>query len=275
MLARSIIAFHTGLFAVPRGLILGGDPSVSLGTSLGLGAFQMVMLPVLCFAIEVEDGWVLVDAGLVAPGRLARFEPAWAYSRRLEAIGIGRDRVRAAIVTHLDYDHTGGLRHLAPVTVYMSAAEWRRGVAPPLADTITRRLVPADYLGLQRVREVALPAAPREPWIDGIFEVPEARGAAAMVSLPGHTAGHAGVLVRLREGRRVLLCGDACYCAEQLTAGARPGLLARAVAHDRARAERTIAAIRRWRAADPELRVVASHDPSTGSLCVAGPARIA
>jgi glyoxylase-like metal-dependent hydrolase (beta-lactamase superfamily II) len=268
--ARAIYAFHTGIIDAPRGLFVDGRR--------GLEALSPVPLPILCFAVELaRGGWLLVDAGIASASRFpVRVEPEWTYERRLAALGITRGDVRAALVTHLDYDHTGGLPYLAPVTTYVSAAEWRHGCEPTLRERLTGRLRPRDYGGLQRVREAPLGDAAGEPWTGRTtFEIEESDGAAALLPLPGHTVGHAGVLVRLAGGGRVLLSGDACYAAAQVEDGVPPTALARAVAWDAAEAGRTLLAIRRWRALDRDLRVVPSHDPPTGDRCAAGPARIA
>lgn len=281
--ARSIIAFHTGTITVRRGLLVGGEGA--------LAALEPCTMPILCFAVELGqgDGWVLVESGLEdaspfagglrgAAGALlarARFEPAWALSRRLADAGIARERIRAVVLTHLDFDHTGGLRGLADRPVYVSRAEWRHGLAPPLLDRIQRRQRPADFRGLQRVQEVDFVPDRALPFAAGARDLPEAAGAMTLVSLPGHAAGHMGALVRLEGGERTLLCGDACYAAEHVIDRRPFGPMPRLFACDLAAAERTLDALRRWKAAEPDLRVVPTHDPWTGAVCAHGPAAIA
>jgi glyoxylase-like metal-dependent hydrolase (beta-lactamase superfamily II) len=272
--ARALHVFHTGFFHAPRRLFTG---------ERGFAA-----MPVLAFAIELADGsFVLVDAGVDSTrrGRLRALrskvlrtlsgaveQPDWSHSRRLASLGIAPERVRALAMTHLDYDHTGGLPHLAPgVPVYVSRAEWRPERPTPF-DRLRR--TPADFAALRHVREVEFERDGVLPGGVGARALPEAAGAATLVSLAGHSAGHAGVLVALASGRRVLLAGDACYFGEQVTARRPLGALARFFARDVAAALRTLEDLRRWADADPALRVIPSHDPAVGALCAERPLRI-
>jgi glyoxylase-like metal-dependent hydrolase (beta-lactamase superfamily II) len=270
--ARALHVFDCGTFRVPAFLLFGPPASGSL------------TMPILAFAIELEDrSFVLVDAG-IEPARWSRLralalrgvsvlargrsEPGRGHAGRLAALGIEASRVRAVVMTHLDYDHTGGLPGLAARPVYVAREEWAYARAPALRDRLLRNHV-GDYAALSALREVAFDGA-REGGL-AAFEVPEAEGAAAMVSLPGHTPGHAGVLVRLAGGRRVLLCGDAAYAVEHVAAARPLGPLVRLFAHDWRAARRTVEDLRRFARAEPGLRVIPSHDPATGALCAAAP----
>jgi len=281
MRAHAVHVFHCGTFSVPRGLMFGDAVA---------GFFRGLVLPVLCFAVELLDrSYVLVDTGL-DPERadgpssvreaiarrfsLALVKPTSGYARRLAELGITRDRVRAVALTHLDYDHTGGLGSVASRPVYLAREEWSFAHAQSLAFRLTRRMNPADFGGLHDVRKVDLGRrAPEDPFAGG-YALPEAEGAVSLVPLPGHTPGHQGVLVRLARGAPVLLCGDSCYCAEHATELRPLGPVPRAFACDRAEATRTLDAMRRWTQRIPELRIVPSHDEATGVLCSDGPTRI-
>jgi glyoxylase-like metal-dependent hydrolase (beta-lactamase superfamily II) len=275
-----VIAFSTGSFWVPRGLMLGGEPF--------LGGAVPVRYPFLCFAVALSGGgWVLVDAGLDAghaPTGIIRERlfsliagseapPEARFSARLRSLGIERADVRAAVLTHLDFDHTGGLPEIAGVPVYVDPDEWREARAPALRERLTGRQDLAPFAATLARREPAYARRDGVPLAGGAFDVPEAGGALAVVPLPGHTPGHCGVLVTLEEGgpgrppRRLLLCGDACIHAEHVTDRAPPGALMRGFAMDAPRLLTTLDALRRWRAEEPSLRVVPSHDPTVGARC--------
>jgi glyoxylase-like metal-dependent hydrolase (beta-lactamase superfamily II) len=273
MLARTVHALNTGYFSIPAKLMIAGAP----------GSLRM---PYLFFAVELEDGgFVVVDGGVgherssVGTALLAWISrghtPAeWSFARRLEAIGAQPARVRAALVTHLDNDHTVGLPALAERPVYVHRPEWRAAHAKSLFDRITDRQPLRNLDVLRDVREFDCKRAADLAFVEGAFDVPEADGAVTAVSLPGHTTGHVGVLVRLEGGGRVLLAGDTCYDVAHIAERRPVGLFPRRVAVDLAAAERSLEALRRWHEAEPELRMVPSHDPATGRLCEAGPARL-
>lgn len=278
MLARALHALTTGYFTAPRAIMMGGDPAPDEPGSL--------RMPYLCFAIELEDRSVIVvDGGVnhersgVASTLLALISrgltPAeWSLARRLAELGLVPARVRAAVVTHLDMDHTAGLPTLAARPVYVHRPEWRHAQAQGLMERLSGRQPLAPLRALTDVREYDCAERGEYPFSAGAFDPPEAEGAVTLVSLPGHTAGHVGVLVRIEGGGRVLLCGDACYDARQIT-HARPfGLFPRRVAVDLDRAELSLDRLRRWHKAEPELRIVPSHDAATGVLCEAGPRRL-
>jgi glyoxylase-like metal-dependent hydrolase (beta-lactamase superfamily II) len=282
--AVAIHALHCGSITLPRSSMVGGLPC-DLKTALA-----SVRFPLLAFAIELADrSYVLVDTAIdreqstgLGWWRTALFDlasrmhtlPEWGFCRRMTALGIEPARVRCVLMTHFDYDHTGGLSFASDLPVHVSRAEWGAAQSPSLRDRITRRYAPSDYAGLKNVTEVEFVKDPAHPYVEGIAEIACSDGAVAMVSLPGHTIGHAGVLVRLEGGKRTLLCGDVCYLAEHVSEDLPLGYFPRAVAYDFGAVERSLDGLRRWKKAEPALRVVPSHDPATGALCAERPVRL-
>ncbi len=185
-----------------------------------------VTLPVFAYLIEHPKGPVLVDTGWcreispegiydakaaaeVLPSHLAAlFHPSvpkgMAIHEQLSAMGIRPEDLTCVLLTHLDADHTAGLRHV-------SGAK--------------RILVPEDEY-FWSCRTVYKARQPAELWIRYITERPFYRGAplgpnrgvidvfgdesVQMVNVPGHTDGQAAVLVR-NGGKFVLLAADAAY----------------------------------------------------------------
>ncbi|NGM88458.1 MBL fold metallo-hydrolase [Parapusillimonas sp. SGNA-6] len=177
-----------------------------------------------CLLVETSAGLVLVDTGLgrrdVAEPRkrlsgffLALLRPEFrdemtAY-RQIERLGLDPRDVRHIILTHLDFDHAGGLDDFPDATVHMMAAErdyallqrtWldRQRFRPQQWSTRDKWRVYSsdkgdDWFGLKRVR--ALDGLP-----DGI----------AMVPLAGHTFGHAGIALD-RGDRWLMQAGDAYF----------------------------------------------------------------
>lgn len=264
-----------------------GDEPVSAG---------FTAIPVLCFAIELAQGsWILVDAGVdpLADGGAAggpapspllrraaelgffRFKPSWRHAERIREMGIERRAIRAVVLTHLDYDHTAGLRDLKDVPVRVSAEEWAYAARPGRFERWVGRQRSADLAGLERAEPLPLARDRALPRVPGAAAVPEGEGAVSLVALPGHTPGHSGVLIRLQGGARLLLCGDSVITVEQVTRGRPLGLFSRSFATDLLQAERTVEELCRWSDVEPSLRIAPSHDPALGALCAGGPARIA
>lgn len=177
-----------------------------------------------CLVVETSAGLVLVDTGL---GRRDVADPAKRLSgfflallrpefrdemtayRQIERLGLDPKDVRHIVLTHLDFDHAGGLDDFPEATVHMLAEErdyailqrtWldRQRFRPQQWSTRDKwRVYPANegdnWLGLKRVRTLhGLP--------DGI----------ALIPLIGHTFGHAGVALD-RGDKWLMQAGDAYF----------------------------------------------------------------
>jgi len=228
--------------------------------------------------LETDAGLVLVDSGLglhdvAEPAKrfgAARFyvRPAFdadeAAITQVRRLGFDPADVRHVILTHFDADHTGGLADFPSAQVHLTAAEAFAALHPK---TLTEK---QRYLPSQRAHGPVLvehTPAESEAW-RGFAGAEELSGIApgiVLISLPGHTRGHAAVAVDAGE-RWVLHVGDAFYKRGQIDGTnkaprAMTGM-ERAVAHDwkRVRANhRRLAEL--WAAAEPDLLLVNAHDP--------------
>jgi glyoxylase-like metal-dependent hydrolase (beta-lactamase superfamily II) len=184
--------------------------------------------------------------------------------RQVERLGFRASDVRHIIVTHLDFDHAGGIEDFPAATVHIFAAELaaarqRRG----------GRTGHARYRPMQWDDDVQFRAYETggEPW----YGFPSVRGLTGLpadillVPLIGHTWGHCGVALRGPSGW-LLHAGDAYFYALEMDIRAprcTPGLRfyqwlmevdrkARLGNQDRLRAL--------IRERGPEIRVFCSHD---------------
>jgi glyoxylase-like metal-dependent hydrolase (beta-lactamase superfamily II) len=192
-----------------------------------------------CLLLETDDaGLVLVDTGvgsqattrpgewigrpfrLVASPTLAAAETAL---HQIQRLGYAAADVRHIVLTHLDFDHAGGLADFPAATVHVHAPELAAALAPRDRHERFR------YRGAQFAHgpHWRPHTADGEPWY-GFRAVRELDGLPSeilLVPLAGHTRGHAGVAVATDEGW-LLHAGDAFYFHGTLDATPRrpPGL---------------------------------------------------
>jgi glyoxylase-like metal-dependent hydrolase (beta-lactamase superfamily II) len=230
-----------------------------------------------CLLLEFDDRLALVDTGL---GRkdmefsLQRLGMGMTWGggatsgttavEHVEALGFKASQVRDILVTHLDKDHTGGLRDFPDALVHVHPQELAAALDP--WSFIAKQRYAKDHLAhkpkwspltLQNTQEwFGFPGAETPHGLpDGVLMMP----------LPGHSPGHCGIAVRKQDGTWLLHCGDAVYHAAWLaTPGGRPPLAIQAIEHllqhdarEREGTRRKLAAAM----ATGQVTVFASHDP--------------
>jgi glyoxylase-like metal-dependent hydrolase (beta-lactamase superfamily II) len=177
-----------------------------------------------CLLLETDAGLVLVDTGFGLNdvrdprGRLSwfflsllspDFREEMTAVRQIERRGFKPADVRHIVLTHLDFDHAGGLDDFPGATVHMLRRERDDAVAQ--ASWLDRqRYRPQQWSG--RAAWQVYGDGQGERWF-GFERVQQMRGLPPellLVPLPGHTLGHAGVAVRA-NGRWLLLAGDAYF----------------------------------------------------------------
>ncbi|AFY88691.1 MAG: putative metallo-hydrolase [Chroococcidiopsis cubana SAG 39.79] len=207
------------------------------GFSRGLSA----CLVCHCLLVETEQGLVLIDTGfgqrdLEAPySRLSpffiqvnniQFDRKYTALHQLEQLGFSANDVRHIVVTHLDFDHAGGLEDFPEATVHVMQAEIeatqsRRGFIA------SRRYRPNQW---DEVKSWKYYSAGGEPWF-GFEAVRNLEGLPPeilMIPLVGHTRGHAGIAIDTPEGW-LLHAGDAYFYRHEMGSPQRrctPGLRA-------------------------------------------------
>lgn len=183
----------------------------SPAAGMGMPGEDRVSVPVPFYVIEHPRGLTLFDAGLPASmcdrddsflKRLhtqsldVTIEPENTVTRCLERLDVDPARVSRVVLSHLHFDHAGGLDELPNATVVVQRREWEAGFDAELA---ARHFLRKRYFDLGH--EVQL--------IDGEHDL---FGDGAVVCLPsyGHTPGHQSLRVRGPQGDHMLIA-DACY----------------------------------------------------------------
>ena len=229
--------------------------------------------------VETEAGLVLVDSGYgeadvrgrSAPRRArlramgAQLKPAETAVEQLAGLGFARDDVRHVILTHLDFDHAGGLADFPRAEVHLLADEHEAATAPR---TFKERMRYDPRTWSHRPRW-ALHRADGERWF-GFEAVRQLQGLPPellLLPLAGHTRGHACVAVETDDGW-LLHAGDAYFFAGEMNPQhpwCTPGLSAfqRAFAHDDERRLHNQERLRELVASRGDaVRVFSAHDPS-------------
>ncbi len=194
-----------------------------------------------CLLVETDrHGLVLVDTGLGIQDmrsprpRLSRFfialnRPAFVEEdtalRQIERLGFRGGDVRHIVLTHLDFDHAGGIEDFPDATVHVYGAELVAAMQRRGGLTGRGRYRPLQWDDDVRFRTYE-PGG--EAWF-GFESVRHLEGLPpeiVMVPLIGHTWGHCGIAIR-SGGGWALHAGDAYFYAQELDVAAprcTPGL---------------------------------------------------
>jgi glyoxylase-like metal-dependent hydrolase (beta-lactamase superfamily II) len=183
-----------------------------------------------CLLVETDnDGLVLIDTGFGVNDiehrfpRLSmfycalldiRFKHELTAKAQIEELGFRCEDVRHVVLTHLDFDHAGGLDDFPHAAVHMMAQEAE--AAQHRSGFVGRRRYRPQQWG-DRSRWRTYPQPRGEPWF-GFEAVRQLQGLPPeilLIPLAGHTRGHAGVAIDTGVGW-LLNAGDAYFYHEEV-----------------------------------------------------------
>jgi len=235
---------------------------------VGVPRDQLARVPVVAFLVEHPTaGPLLIDTGFgrgvaekslreVGPVNALLFRggvemrPDQTVAAQLSGGGVDPSAIGLIVMTHLHFDHAGGLRDFPGATVLVSEREWaaahRRSA--PFAGYVSGHLDERlEYRTLDF--GAARPSGGFERTLDVFGD-----GSVVLAYTPGHSAGHLSVMLRLRE-REVLVAGDAVYTLATLRGERRPFHTA-----DPKAFEHSLRQLRAFDRAHPDAVVIPSHD---------------
>ena len=233
-----------------------------------------------CLLIETDEGLVLVDTGLgvqdledprsrIGPNWTALMrpeaDPDQSALRQIEDRGFYHDDVRHIIVTHLDFDHAGGIPDFPEAKVHVFEPEYEAAMHPD-AFRERFRYKPAQ---LKQAHEWVRYELEGDRWFG--FEAVRTMGDLnldiLLIPLVGHTRGHCGVAVRTPEGW-LLDAGDAYFHHDELwSPHEEPPLglrLYESVMHmNRQKRQANMERLRKLaREQSRQVKIFSSHDPA-------------
>jgi glyoxylase-like metal-dependent hydrolase (beta-lactamase superfamily II) len=188
--------------------------------SPGLVAAHMVCH---CLLIETSDGLVLVDTGLgihdvaapeerINPFLRAILRPKLDVNEtaiaQIRALGFNPQNVKHIILTHLDFDHSGGIEDFPDAQIHVLETELRAANDPKGIKARIRY----QASRLAKIKNWNTYYAEGEKWF-GFEAVRQLKGIPPeiiMIPLCGHSEGHAGVAINTDKGW-LLHAGDAYF----------------------------------------------------------------
>lgn len=189
----------------------GNEPQpVSVASFSDTFAHPTLKLPLTysCYLIRHGDRYLLWDTGNPLNG--APEAPTTSLVDLLARIRVSAASVEYVGISHHHRDHTGQMASFPAATLLIGSGDWElfQATQPPAG---------------MDAKDFATWRAPFAPWLSGGGKVEPLKGdrkdvfgdgSVVMVSLPGHTPGHHGLLVKLGTMGNVLLSGDVTHFHE-------------------------------------------------------------
>jgi glyoxylase-like metal-dependent hydrolase (beta-lactamase superfamily II) len=233
-----------------------------------------VAMPLYVYLIEHRDGLVLFDTGLdpaiktdphYIDSAIGRFllkrifrlhiTPQDSLGSQLVALGFKPADVSKAIISHLHFDHIGGIADIPQAELIVSKDEWNQLAKPhPEREWLLREHIELPGARWQPI-EFAATSDPLFAPFGGCHDV-MGDGSIVLLPTPGHTPGSLSALVRRGGAAPLLLIGDLAYEVDMLMHDRLPGV------GDARQLLASYAKVRELKARLPDLVILASHDPA-------------
>lgn len=196
----SELRIHT----IQTGRLIGNETFLrSEGWSSLLRRRRDYEFPAYSFVVEHPDGLIAVDTGMPTGARSPRPRlqrrfvpdpsPGQEIGPAMRAAGLDPADVHTVILTHLDWDHAGGLTHFPRADVLLHRPEHDFATTVPGRLRYESRLWPPGFAP----KVYDLDPEPCGPFATSRTVTDD--GAVRIVALPGHSIGQVGVIVRLDD----------------------------------------------------------------------------
>ena len=238
-----------------------------------------IELPINVYVIKHRDGLVLFDTGLdpaiasdpdYVDSTIGRFfmrrvfrltiGPDDTVAKNLNRLNLRAEDVNTVVVSHLHFDHIGGIADVPQAELVVSRDEWQQLSEPhPDHDYFFR-----DHIQLPGAKWRSIDFTPTtDPLLapfGGCYDV-MGDGTLMLLPTPGHTVGSLSMLIRADDCPPLLLIGDLSYSIELLMRDQLPGIYA-----DKSELLASFAKVRHLKTQLPDLIILGSHDPAAADL---------
>jgi len=231
-----------------------------------------IKVPINAYVLEHRDGLVLFDTGMnpaigsdpnYVNSAIGRFllhrifrlhiRPDDTLDKKLEALGFAAADVCTAVISHLHFDHIGGIGQIPQAELLVSKDEWQRLSEPhPERDWILREHIELPGVKWRQI-EFASTDDPLFAPFGGCCDV-MGDGSMTLLPTPGHTRGSMSMLVRTEGLPPLLLVGDLVYELELLMNDQVPGI------GDAVQLRSSFAKVRALKKQLPGLVILPAHD---------------
>jgi glyoxylase-like metal-dependent hydrolase (beta-lactamase superfamily II) len=187
-----------------------------------------------------------------------------AWANWLATHGIASADLSGVILSHFHGDHVAGMRHVANLPLFCSAAGLARLRGPGRLRRVSQGLLASLVPSECDERAHFFEDMPRVPIPSAFTPFEEGRdllgdGSLIAVELPGHCPGHWGLAFHAESDRPVLLAGDAVWSGKAIEACVPPPRLTTALLGDTRAYRTTLAKLHQVRQANSELAILPSH----------------
>lgn len=255
----------TGFASVPKGLFVSGAP------------WKSVRFPILSFLIERKGNLVLFDTGLGAriheEMKPLRYRQNWLFNKfvmktefdalrdpvikQLPTLGYDPKSVKSVILSHLHWDHAGGMLDFPHAEFIIGKKEWESATAP---DSHKHAYIREQY-ERPELHKRLVSTIPGKTFLGfpASYDV-FGDGSLVLVDLPGHTDGLMGLVVTMPSGKMFLLGGDSFYFPENLESKSPKSKLMKKLVHEKEEADRTIEKLYDLMMDNRSIEMVGCHD---------------
>ena len=198
----------------------------------------------------------LVGQSLLFRKVLANFTLEQPLRDHLLRLGIGYDDLDFVLLSHLHWDHVGGIPDIPGVPLLINRVEYdaARGGLFEANNGLVAELMSDNPIELFDC------GGPAYEGFRSSYDL-FGDGSIILVPLPGHTAGSTGMFINRSNGSRVFLLGDAAWVSENyLRPATMHPFIWSGVTSDDATARQTLIQLHHYAKHHPEIPLIAMHD---------------
>ncbi|MDD5168576.1 MAG: MBL fold metallo-hydrolase [Syntrophales bacterium] len=260
--------FATGFGSVAKGLFVQG------------AGVRSIRFPIISVLIERDRDLVLFDTGigtrideemrpLIYRGNLffhrcvmrTQFDPQRdALVHQMLRLGFQPSDVKHVILSHLHWDHAGGMRDFPDAHYIINRKEWDFATRLTGMRLFKNAFIKEQFCG-QALDIELVETDPAKPLLTfpGSCDL-FGDGSMLLVDLPGHSPGLMGLYLKMPSGRRFLFSADCFYFPEGMEQRIPKSGLMRALVSEGPEAAVSIEKIYALKKSEPGIEIVGSHD---------------